>query len=385
MSPERKVRTRRPHGTGALIARVDSQGRETWYGKWRDDGRQIKRKLGLRRLPGSSIGLTAREAEAVLRRAMDEATARVPVHERLGFEEVAERYLHHVELVLQRRPTTVTDYRCIIRRHLVPFFGGSIAPIDVGRVSNYIEAKLQEGLSPKTISNHLNLANAIFRHATKRGWAITNPVAAVDRPRVQHGDPDLRFLTSDEIESLLLAIPNDLLGPTDRVLYLTAAYTGLRQGELVALRWRDVDWPAGLIRVRRNYTRGQFGIPKSRRSVRAVPMAKRVAAELETHFRSSLQAHDDDLVFGHPSTGHPYDASRMRKRFHEALGRASVRQVRFHDLRHSFGTRMAAAGAPLRAIQEWMGHRDYTTTLIYADYAPDPSQGTVWAERAFGS
>ena len=64
--------------------------------------------------------------------------------------------------------------------------------------------------------------------------------------------------------------------------------------------------------------------------------------------------------------------------------RAGVRRVRFHDLRHTFGTRMAAAGAPLRAIQEWMGHRDHSTTQIYADFAPDPSNGRVWAESAFG-
>src|SRR5436189_1163698 len=91
-----------------------------------------------------------------------------------------------------------------------------------------------------------------------------------------------------------------------------------------------------------------------------------------------------DLVFAHPPTGGPYDASRLRKRFYEALARAGVRRVRFHGLRHTFGTRMAAAGAPLRTIQEWMGHRDHSTTLIYADYAPDPSQGAAWAARAFG-
>jgi integrase len=193
------------------------------------------------------------------------------------------------------------------------------------------------------------------------------------------------FLTSEEVESLVDSVPDDALGTTDRALYLTAAYTGLRQGELVALRWRDVDWSAGVIRVRRNYTRGQFGTPKSRRSVRAVPMAKRVARELKARREGSLHRGDDDLVFGHPITGLPYDASRMRKRFRAALASAGIRIVRFHDLRHTFGTRMAGAGAPLRAIQEWMGHRDYTTTLVYADYAPDPSQGTAWAERAFGS
>ena len=159
---------------------------------------------------------------------------------------------------------------------------------------------------------------------------------------------------------------------------------GLRQGELVALRWRDVDWTAGLIRVRRNITRGRLGTPKSRRSSRAVPMADRIAKELARHFERSMYRHDDDLVFCHPHTGRPYDPSKMRERFKAARDRAQLRDdLRFHDLRHTFGTRMAAAGAPLRFIQEWMGHSNAQTTEIYADYAPDPTQGARFAERAF--
>ncbi len=75
-------------------------------------------------------------------------------------------------------------------------------------------------------------------------------------------------------------------------------------------------------------------------------------------------------MFCHPETGRPYDASRLRKRFKAAVERAGVREVRFHDLRHTFGTAMAAAGAPLRSLMEWMGHADLSTTLLYADYSP---------------
>jgi integrase len=165
---------------------------------------------------------------------------------------------------------------------------------------------------------------------------------------------------------------------------MAAAMTGLRQGELAALRWRDVDWTAGLVRVRRSYSRGQYTTPKSRRSSRAVPLVDRVARELELHFQRSAYTGDDDLVFCHPHSGRPYDASKSRARFKEALKRAGLRPLRFHDLRHTYGTRMAAAGTPLRTLQGWMGHRDYKTTEIYADFAPDPTQGALWARRAFG-
>jgi integrase len=154
---------------------------------------------------------------------------------------------------------------------------------------------------------------------------------------------------------------------------------------------RDIDWTAGVVRVRRNYTRGEWGTPKSRRSSRAVPLADRAAAELERHFQRSAYCTDDALVFCHPHTGNPYDASKLRKRFYDAMAAAGMKDrcgrsggITFHSLRHTFGTRMAAVGVPMRTLQEWMGHRDFTTTLVYADFAPDPAGGAAFAERAFG-
>jgi integrase len=87
-------------------------------------------------------------------------------------------------------------------------------------------------------------------------------------------------------------------------------------------------------------------------------------------------------VFAHPVTGKPIDRSKLLKRFKAALRRAAVRPVRFHDLRHTFGTRMAGAGVPMRTLQEWMGHRDSKTTEIYADYSPNHLEAD-WIEQAF--
>ncbi len=380
-----KRNPRRPAGTGSLTERSDRAGRRTWYAKFRSGDRQVKRRLGRVREPGSTLGMTRRQAEAELRKLIERESALPSGPERIDLETAAERYIHHVEHVRGRKATTVADYRANSRRHLVPFFRGrSLDAIDPQMVEAYLSAKLREGLSRKTIQNHLTLLHGIFSHAVRRGWSMRNPVAAADLPSQAGTDPDIRYLGVEELEALLRAVPDDTLGRLERVLYLCAAMTGLRQGELVALRWRDVDWGAGVIRVRRSYTRGEFGAPKSRRSVRAVPMADRIAAEMERHFGRSRHTGDEDLVFAHPDTGGPYDASRMRKRFGDAVRGAGLRHVRFHDLRHTFGTRMAAAGAPLRAIQEWMGHRDYKTTSIYADHAPDPSNGRRWAEAAFG-
>ncbi len=355
-----------------------------FYGKWRINGRQVMRKLGPCRRPGTRDGLTRSQAEARLRQLMTQTV--VPANpERLSFEQVGQRYLRHLEDVMQRKRTTIQDYRIILRLHLGPYFGSTcIAQLAPRDIDAYVAAKRRGGLAVKTITNHLNFAHGVFAFALKRGLVTLNAVAMTDRPPSPPTDPDIRFLDREELEALLRAAADDWLGPTDRVLWITAAMTGLRQGELAALRWRDVDWSAGLIRVRRSYSRGQYTTPKSRRASRAVPMADRVAGELERHFQSSAYVHDDDLVVCHPHSGKPYDASKSRVRFKQALARAGLRPLRFHDLRHTYGTRMAAAGAPLRTLQGWMGHRDYKTTEIYADFAPDPTQGAVWAQRAFG-
>lgn len=166
--------------------------------------------------------------------------------------------------------------------------------------------------------------------------------------------------------------PPDVLGPVLRVLVLAAAMTGLRQSELLGLRWRDVDWTAQRIRVRNTFVRGEHSTEgKSDLSTRrSVPMADRLAGELDRWSRRTAYAGDDDLVFAHPEKGTPLDRSKATKRFKAACRQAGVREVRFHDLRHTFATRLAASGQPLRTIQEFLGHADSKTTQIYAHYAP---------------
>ena len=380
-------REKRAYGSGSVFVRHGS-----WYGKWRVGSRQVQRKLGPTRPAGSSDGLTRKQAEAALRRLIGEVRVLAP-EQRITFSQAGERYIHHVEHVMQRKASTVKDYRIILERHLAPHF--HTAPIDKIKPADleaYVVAKARAGLAIKTVTNHLNFAHGVFRYALKRGWTTSNPAAACDRPQAARADPDVRFLTSEELEALLRAVPGeDILGPTDHALFMLAAMTGLRQGELVALRWRDIDWPAGVVRVRRTYSRGEWGTPKSRRSSRAVPMADRVAAELDRHFQRSAYRSDDDLVFCHPHTGNPYDASKLRERFYATMKAAGMSHrcglkggITFHSLRHTFGTRMAAVGVPMRTLQEWMGHRDFTTTLIYADFAPDPAGGAAFAALAFG-
>jgi integrase len=146
------------------------------------------------------------------------------------------------------------------------------------------------------------------------------------------------------------------------------------------LRWREIDWTAGRVRVRRNYVRGEFGTPKSKRSSRAVPLADRLAAELERHFQRSAFQGDDDLVFCHPVVGGPLERSRLLKRYKAALKRAGVREVRFHDLRHTFGT-LAVQEFALSDVKAYMGHADIATTMIYVHHVPQHDAADRLSQR----
>jgi integrase len=315
---------------------------------------------------------------------METESLAIAADKRLAIKTAGGRYLSHLESVMNRKPSTISDYRYILEGHLMPFFGErKLDRLDADLVADYMTSKRRDGLAPKTVANHMRFLHGLFSFSVKRGWMAVNLVAQIDRPPAVGSNPDIRFLELHEIEAVIREVPDgSKFTSTDRAIYLTAAMTGLRQGELIALRWQDVDWQSGRLRVRRNYVRGEWGTPKSKRSSRAVPMVDRVARELERHFGESAYQGDANLVFCHPESGNALDASALRKRYASARKAAGVRAVRFHDLRHTFGTRMAAAGVPMRTLQEWMGHRDVQTTMIYADYAPSAHEREM-AEAAF--
>ena len=373
---------RRSKGTGSLSTRKDARSVASWYGQWWVGGRRATRALGRKREPGTRLGLTRAQAERELQRLIDRDLS-VPLQREFTVREAGERLIDHLD-ALGRKRSTLGDYESFLRVHLAPYFGETVLErIGRAEVEGFVAAKRREGKATKSVLNYLGLLHSIFAYAERRGLARGNPVKLVDKPRPGGADPDIRFLDEAELDALIAAVPDDARGPMERSLYIGAAMTGLRQGELLGLRWRDIDWSAGRVRVRQSYVRGEFGTPKSKRSSRSVPLADRVAGEFDRHFKRSAYQQDDDLVFCHPQTGKPLDRSRLTKRFKAAARRAGIRDVRFHDLRHTFGTRMAGAGVPLRTLQEWMGHRDFKTTLIYADYQPSAGEAEL-VERAFG-
>jgi integrase len=369
---------RRGYGTGSL--RVEGQ---SWIGSWyAPDGRKIRRKVGPARSPGERNGLTKTQAEARFRK-MREATRPAAVAaERVTIADAGRELRRRLEIrgrTKSHRLTTDSD----LRNHIEPFFGTTpldrIEPADIER---YIATKLATH-KPKTVRNHLNTMNSLFDIGMRLDWCRRNPVKLADRPVIRSTETRIKFLDQPELEKLLaLPYPDDPWGQMEPVLYLTAAMTGLRQGELLGLRWRDVDFGARKIRVVSPYVRGEFGDPKSEGSGRSLPLASRVVEALTAYRERSAYSHDSELVFAHPESGNPLDRSKLIKRFKQATTRAEIREITFHELRHTFGTRMAAAGVPLRTIQHWLGHADSKTTQVYAHYQPSKAEAEV-VDHAF--
>ena len=381
--------SRRAYGSGSLHVKRLKSGGEVWIGRWYDpSGSRVKRHIGSKRSGGSSEGLTRTQAERALRKLIDSETRAFRV-ERVSVGEAGRRYIESRE-ALGRSPLTIEDYGSVVRHHFDPFFGkASIDSISALDIERYMAEKRRGGRSAKSVSNDLALLSSIFRHAIRRGWRTRaeNPLDNVERPKVPRRSAKLQFLDQSEFEALLRACLKTDVGCQDRVMYLVAGMSGLRQAELLGLRWYSVDWTAMKIRAARDtFTRGYMKEGgKSSAAGRGVPMAPLVARELELHFQRSQFTADDDLVFPNPATGSPQQRSEVHRRFKRTLKRAGLRDdMKFHGLRHTFATRLAAAGVPLVKLQEWLGHEDASTTQIYVDYQPS-GRDAEFIDRAFGT
>jgi integrase len=387
---------KRTYGTGQLY---ENRGR--YYGRWRtSDDRRLNRLVGPARSPSHKDGLTKAQAERVFRR-MQEAEERRPRPSRddprTTVAMAADSLRRQRELEGARR-SYLEGLESMQRVHLHALGDEPLAKITPAKVEALAASMLRRGLAPKTVRNVLSFLHSVFEHAICRGWCAGNPVRRAARPkRRRAGDaaPDLQFLSVTELEAVIRAIPDeivyrqpqpmrkgrrgpapppppDVLGPVMRVLVLTAAVTGVRQSELLGLRWRHVDWSAQRLRVRNAWVRGEHSEEgKSDLSTRrSVPISDRLAGELDRWSKRTVYSTAEDLVFAHPQTGKPLDRSKVTRRFQQACRDAGLEPIRFHDLRHTFGTRLAASGTPLRTIQEFLGHADAKTTQIYLHYAP---------------
>jgi integrase len=358
------------------VFRFEGKRRSVWRVKYRlPDGRQVKKTIGPawteRGRPAAGY-FTRRTAQAWLDDVLARARAgTLPGMVRTGvtFADACDEYLRYVEVDLDRKPSTVTDYRSIVRAHLVPAFGTL-------RLEDLTGERIEAWKATLTISNRskakiLTILNGVLKRARRVHKLGYNAMADIEKPRFR-ATTAIEVFSPEEVWALVRAAEAE----QDGAIFLTAAFTGLRRGELVALRWRDVDYAASRVRVTGSYAGGRLTTPKSGK-VRSVPMAPDVAPALARLAAREQWVGVDDFVF--PGAAGSYlDASALSRRYKAALGRAELRSLRFHDLRHTFGTRMIAKADP-RRVQEWMGHADVATTMKYLHYVERPDEAELVA------
>lgn len=342
-----------------------------WYVKYRlADGRQVQKLLGpawTERGRPPEGHYTRRTAEAELRRLLTDAergTLAGAVKTGATFADVAAEWLSYVEQDRQRRPSTIQGYRSVLNSRLLPEFGElPVGSITGETIDDYRVRLVGEGtLSARSINKLLVQLHAIFKHAQRLHKLPANPAASLDRqPLKRSGDFDV--LTPGEVEALARAAESD----QDAAIFTVAAFTGLRLGEVRALRWADIDFGKRLVHVRRNYTSRTLGDPKSGK-VRSVPLIDQAVAAFDRLSRHEHFTGPDDLVFCSVVGGY-IDDSALRKRYYVALERAGLKRLRFHDLRHTFGT-LAVQAFPLSDVKAYMGHADISTTMLYVHHVP---------------
>jgi len=266
------------HPSGHVF-RVERVRGPVWYAKYRlPDGRQVQKKLGPawsgRGRPAAGH-FTKRLAEDWLADVLASArrgTLAGQVRTGATFADVAAEWLRYVEVDRQRKPSTLEGYRTIVRSQLVPTFGEMpLESVTTEEIERWLSS-MRGAASSRTKA--LVLLHGILRRARKVWGLQVNAAAEVEKPALERAG-DIQVFGPEEVWALVRAAASE----QDAAIFVTAAFTGLRLGELLALTWRDVDFAGSVVRVRRRYTAAGVTTPKSGK-VRAVPMAPDVATAL---------------------------------------------------------------------------------------------------------
>jgi len=355
----------------------------TWfYRKWvrTPDGRKV-RIFGTPKadgLPETRAGAEEAERRAIAR-VLETGEAKPVTKEVPTIEEFSKVFL--ATSAINNKPSSVDSKEKLLRFHIVPRLGHlrldevsyaviedlklalAQTPINTGKtyVGVKLDNKSPKTLSGKTINNVLSVLRRMLVVARKRDLIESVP----DVEWLKRDQPEIDFLDFNEAERLLAAAPGEW-----RTMILTALRTGMRHGELIGLRWEDVDLVAGRIAVRQNVVNGQLGTPKSGKP-REIPLGVDVRTALKDH--RHLRG---PLVFCHMSGG-LLGTVDTRLPLWRACKKAGLRQVGWHALRHTFASHLVMRGASLKAVQELLGHSSIQMTMRYAHLAPEVVHETV--------
>jgi integrase len=284
------------------------------------------------------------------------------------------------------RASTLRGYRQALDDVLLPALGPKrLSEITRGELHRLVQRLTREGRKPSTVRNVMLPLRAIFRDAMAAEVVHWNPCVGLALP-VDRGRRE-RVIAPAEATVMLAT-----LGDRDRALWATAMYAGLRRGELMALRWTEVDLAAGRLRVERSYdpVARTFGPPKSRAGLRVVPVPAVLCNHLQAH-RDRADEEHQPLVFARSTLAGrrrgpdgPFNDAAVMARARKAWEDHGIVPASLHVFRHTYGTLMIAAGESPKAVQTYMGHSSITITFDrYGHLFPAAEDASAAALQAY--
>ena len=275
------------------------------------------------------------------------------------------------------KPATTRSYEQAAQTYLIPALG-RLRLSDVRRadVQAFVDRLRARGLQPSTIHNKLDPLRVVYRRAVRDDLVAVDPTVELELPRIR-GRRD-HVAAPAHAAALLDALP-----VAERAFWATALYAGLRVGELRALRWTDVDFDVGLVRVERGWddVDGEQEV-KTDAGRRVVPLAGRLRAELAAHKLRTGRGRDQ-LVFGRTPTS-ALVRSTVRRRALQAWAAAGLQPLTPHEARHTCASYLIAAGLNAKQVQTYIGHSDVRTTFnVYGHLLPGDEAGATAQLDAF--
>lgn len=257
-----------------------------------------------------------------------------------------------------RKPTTQHGYGVVLDRHVLPEIGDrQLVEVTTEDVQTLINRKVADGLSYNSVKNIRTVLSAVFTAAVKYGYRKQNPARQTELPpEPVRALPPLP--SEEELQRLMDALPEPY-----STMVLLVCVSGVRIGELLALRWRAVDWKRKCLWVVEAVNRGSFHSPKTHRSLRPILLAEEDLKRLAEFRRRTPNASEDDWLFPNRSGTGPIRADKALAKLQAAARKAKIPPVTWHLLRHWHTTVLHEEGVSLKAVQERLGHADVKTTM----------------------
>jgi integrase len=364
---------RRGHGEGSIYQQTDGR----WTAAITLENRKRK----------AFYGKTRKEVQEKLKQALHEQQQGTLVT--APQQTVAQFLVDWLENTHRKnvRPATYERYKDAIRLHLVPVLGGyRLQRLSAQHVQAFYAKKLNEGLSPTTVIYFHSVLHNALDTAAKWGLVPRNVCDLTSPPRKERFE--IQPLSAEQVQQFLLAVR----GHKWETLFMLALATGMRQGELLGLKWQDITFSTGTLQVRRILSRvmsersvREFveADPKTEQSRRSIPLAPFALSALKEHRARQVEAkekagpawQEHDYVFC-TLTGTHLRPNHVFDEFKKILKRAGLPAIRFHDLRHSTATLLLGLGVHAKVVQEMLGHTQISMTMdIYAQVARPAERG----------